>query len=153
MRLRYFVADGDRLRRTPQAVVEDLWTARRKATELKFPPGDELLIFTVLCDNDLHPKICYFLRLELTDGTITEASRRCALRAVQEGNLRNLDHPSVLYQLSGWPSDWQQQLAVALDVPARELNKIGIGGPLPISSILGLSLKESLRHFERALNG
>ncbi len=52
------------------------------------------------------------------------------------------------HQLYGWPDDWYQQLAVALDVPVVELRKVGIGGPLLMADLWGFSIERILQYFE-----
>lgn len=149
MRRRYFVLDlSNQLRKATQAVVEGLWTGQRMAADLPFPLDHELRILTVLCDDALEARGCYLLRLVLDDaGAITSESRRAACEAVQLNADWGLHHPAVQYHLEGWPRDWLRQLAVAFDVPPQALAQVGIGGPLPISEVVGISISESLRYF------
>jgi hypothetical protein len=63
---------------------------------------------------------------------------------------RRYDTPEAQQQFHGWPADWQRQLAVAVDVPAAELKKIGLGGPLLMSDLWGIPLDEVVHYFEEA---
>lgn len=168
MQLRYFVVDVDnQLIRVPQNVVEGWWKERRTvhANGVRLVPEDvfdtvayeddgpaELKLVTVLCDEDFLPKICYFLRLELCDDRVTDDSRQMAIEAVSESNQYNFDHSAVLHQLAAWPCDWQAQVAVAMDVPIDMVQKVGVGGPLPLADLLGLPMDKLLACFDEAFH-
>ena len=151
MQLRYFVIDEDsRLHRASKKVVEALWRGRCKAERLGCAMGDELRVITVVCDDRLQPRISFFLRVALKNGKPTNSSRIEAYEAMTHSSGRRYDHPAAKRQFEGWPSDWQHQLAVALDVPVAQLHKVGIGGPLPMSDVWGISLDKVLDYFELA---
>lgn len=150
MRLRYFVIDRwGKLRRVPQAALEGLWTGDRTAAALGCDLASDLRLVTLLCDEDLQPHACYLLRAGLEGGAITNDSKLQACEAVLENLADESSRAEIAYQLSGWPRDWRQQLAIAADVVPSELPAVGIGGPLLISSLLNLSVKSSLRYFDQ----
>lgn len=60
----------------------------------------------------------------------------------------DVDRSLIEYHASGWPRDWQVQLAVALDCPVKKLDKFALGGPLPVSDLMGVSVPQSLRFFK-----
>ncbi|GAF81962.1 unnamed protein product [marine sediment metagenome] len=96
------------------------------------------------------PVICFFAQLGLAEGAITESSKIEALKAMSERSEDRYEHPAAQRQLAGWPADWQRQLAVALDVPAAELKKIGLGGPLLMSELWGIPLETIIEYFDEA---
>lgn len=148
MRIRYFVVDTKhQLRRVSQALVEGAWAGRRDTRELAQLTGDDVRLITALCDEQLNPRIVFFMRMTLENGQITQASRELAYQTVT--NLATLhEHTSTCeYHTTGWPEDWQQQLAVALDTPAQAFDRFAIGGPLPVSDLMGISIREVLRYF------
>ena len=134
-----------------QDVMEDTWNGRATTEELPFAVADELRVVTVLCDEDsLAPKMCFFVRTELEKGLITDKSRYAAYDAMTQHNQRLYDVDDENGQFAGWPSDWQSQLAVALDVPAVEINRIGIGGPLLMADLWGFPIEKILEYFDDA---
>lgn len=153
MRLRYFVIDAQsQIRQVPQSTIEGIWRGAKTLADLNLEIGAELRVITALCDSSLNPRVVFFLRLALDNGAITPQSRQLAYQTVAsvissegEGNNRS----AFAYQIDGWPCDWQRQLAIALDTPAKSLTKIAIGGPLPVSDLMGVSVRESLRYFEK----
>lgn len=150
MRLRYFVVDRwGKLCRVPQAALEGLWTGQRPASALACDLGRDLRLVTLLCDDELQPHACYLLRASLAHDAITNESKLQACEAVLENLADEPARAEIAHQLSGWPRDWRQQLAVAADVVPSELPAVGIGGPLLISSLLNLSVKSSLRYFDQ----
>ncbi|MGL4464513.1 MAG: hypothetical protein ACRC1K_20365, partial [Planctomycetia bacterium] len=154
MRVRYFALDRrQQLWKASQAAVEGIWDGTRPPSDLGLDLGDRLALATVLCDDDLRPKVCYVLRLDVVDDAVTEDSRVLAYEAATEGNRRNLSHPSARRQSEGWPADWKHQLAVAIDAPLAALRRVGVGGPLPLADMLGVSRRDLLRYFEEALRG
>jgi hypothetical protein len=151
MQVRYFVVDaGRQLRRASRDEIERLWDGSATAAELSCAVADEFRLITVLCDDELEPVICYFLRLELENGRISDSSKIEAFEAVATRKRRRYDSPAARRQFTGWPEDWQTQLAVALDVPAAKLQKLGLGGPLLLSELWGIPLEKVLRYFEEA---
>lgn len=151
MQLHYFIVDQrEQLHKVPRDDVERLWRNEISAERLTIRLGDELRLVSVLCDEDLLPKISFFSRLRLRRGKITDESRIEAYEAMSTADRRRYDRPSAQRQFAGWPSDWQTQLAVALDVPVQQLRRIGLGGPLLMSDLWGISVEQILEYFEAA---
>lgn len=150
MFLRYLIVDSiGQFRLVDSSPVEDVWTGRRHADVLGHAIGDELRLVTVICtDEDLAPRKCFFLRAKLKDGRITDESRYDAYDSMTEHSRGTYDILAKDHQLDGWPDDWHQQLAVALDVPVVELRRIGIGGPLLMADLWGFSIERILQYFE-----
>lgn len=151
MRLSYFVVDrSGQLRRGSRQLVEALWHGDCTVAEMGVPINQTLRLITVLSDDDLLPIVVYFIRLDIEDGAITEDSRVDAFEAMTTRNRRRYDHSAAQRQFLGWPANWQTQLAVALDVPANDLNKLGVGGPLLLADLWGVPLEKVLSYFEDA---
>jgi hypothetical protein len=155
MFLRYLLVDSmGQFRLVDSSPVEDVWTGRRDSEALGHSIGDELRLVTVVCnDEDLAPRKCFFLRAKLKDGRITNESRYDAYDSMTEHSRGTYDILAEDHQLDGWPDDWHQQLAVALDVPVVELRRIGIGGPLLMADLWGFSIDRILQYFEEADKG
>lgn len=157
MQLRYFVIDKDgRLHKAYRATIERIWSGHRPANRLRCPLGDNLRIVTALCDENLIPQVIFLLRLGLSDGRVTDAARQLAymtVTSVMAKNGEDSEKSAFEYQVAGWPEDWQSQLAIALDTPVSALDRIAIGGPLPVSDLMGVSVKDSLQFFHRVING
>lgn len=154
MQLFYFVVDEDnQLRKASRHDVESLWRGECRADALEFRLGRRLRLITALCDENLVPVICYFAHLQLKEGTITEESKIDAFEAMSMQKRRRYDSPEARRQFRGWPADWQRQLAVALDIPADRLRKIGLGGPLLMSDLWGIPLEKVVSYFEEAHSG
>ena len=152
MLLRYFVADVDgQLRRVPAEAAEALWAGEADAGDLDVMLGGDLRLATVLVDEEtLDPVMTFFLAVDLHGGRISEESRVAALESITAGRGRRLSDPSQRRQFQGWPTDWRRQLAVALDVPAAGLTKLGLGGPLVLSDLWGVPLGTVMDYFEKA---
>ncbi len=151
MNVSYFVVDSDsQLDRVPCDLLEALWKGSETTEALDCELGEELRLITVLTDHNLEPVFCYFVRLDLKSGKITDDSRIEAFEAMTARHRRRKGHPAARRQLEGWPTDWRPQLAVALDVPAAQLSKIGLGGPLLMSELWGLPLEKVIEYFEDA---
>lgn len=151
MRLYYFIVDDDgQLRRTGRRLVEALWQGQCLVSELNLQLSETLRLVTVLCDDDFTPMVTYFVRLDLADGQITDESRIAAFEAMTIRGRHRDDHASAQKQFAGWPSDWQRQLAIALDVTPDCINKLGVGGPLLLSDLWGVPLAKVLAYFEEA---
>ena len=152
MLLRYFLVDIDnQFRLVSRHAVEDVWAGRRTVRVFDWEVGDELKIVSVLCDEEtLEPKMCFFLRTDLEDLEITDESRFQAYDAMTRHNKRRYDTGSANHQMAEWPHDWQQQLAVALDVPAMDLKRVGVGGPLLMADLWGYTIDRILDYFEEA---
>lgn len=152
MNLRYFVIDVDgQLRRVPTAAAEAVWAGQADAGELDVMLGSELKLVSALIDEDLNPVMIFFLRVDLDRGAITEESRLAALEAITAGQGRRLADQRQRRQFEGWPDDWRRQLAVALDTPAASFTKLGLGGPLVLSDLWGVSLDTVMAYFEKAV--
>ncbi|MEW4531410.1 hypothetical protein [Maioricimonas sp. JC845] len=147
----HFVADeaGTFHRVLPESV-EAVWAGEEPVSSLPVPIGGELRLAFVLCDADQQPAMTFFLRLQVCDDAIDRDSRIAALRALTEHQGRRYDSPDARYQLEGWPTDWRTQLAVALDVPARQFRRLGIGGPLLMSELWGVPVEQIVAYFESA---
>jgi hypothetical protein len=154
MQLCYFVLDcRGTLHRVPRQAVEGLWRSEHAAGVLDVPLAEELRLITVLVDENLLPVVCYFVRFRLKGGLITAESRHEAYDAMTARHQRRYDHPAAQRQFKGWPADWQRQLAVALDVPAALLKKLGLGGPLLMSDLWGIPIDRVVQYFEEAAGG
>jgi len=150
----YYVVDhNSQLQRVPCDRLEALWKGDVAIDALECIVDDELRLITVLSDDYLEPVYCYFVRLELKSGKITDESRIEAFEAMTARHRRRKGHPAARRQLEGWPTDWRPQLAVALDVPVAQLSKIGLGGPLLMSELWGLPLEKVIEYFEDANEG
>ena len=151
MTLRYFVVDVDgQLVRVPTAAAEAVWGGQADAGDLDVILGSELKLISSLIDEDLNPVMTFFLRVDLDRGAITEESRMALLEAITADHGRRLSDPRQRRQFEGWPDDWRRQLAVALDVPAAQLVKLGIGGPLILSDLWDVPLSTVMAYFEKA---
>ena len=152
MLLNYFVVDTDhQLRRVERELVEEVWCGARSTDELGHDIGDQLRVVSVLSDDaDLQPQICFFVRAEVRDGSVTDQSRIDAYEAMTVHQKRAEDTFPDSEQFEGWPDDWQRQLAIALDVPAIQLQRVGVGGPLLMSDLWGYPIDRILEYFEEA---
>ncbi len=149
MHLSYYVVDENKqFCRASRDVIERLWERGATVDELDCILADELRLVTVVSDDELQPVLCYFVRLDLREGAITARAKIDAFEAMTQRSRSQYDHPKAQHQLKGWPPDWQKQLAVALDVPASELRKIGVGGPLLMSKLWGIPLEQVIEYFE-----
>ncbi len=115
-----------------------------------FHPGSgrELALVTVVCDDDLMPENAYLLRLPLTEGTFTTEDR-LVLKAFTRPDCVTPDE-AVRHHLTGWPRDLLEQLAVALDVPVRGLDKVlDVGGPVVVAALSGVTVGRAVRDADR----
>jgi len=146
MKLRYLVADEKgRLRLVSQSAIAALWDGARRADKLQCPNGNELRLISVVCDNNLTPLRVYVLRLPLEDGWFTLPS----LLTLAAFSRRDCVTASELLQhhTAGWPADFYRQLAVALDVPLRDLAvPLGVGGPLLVAAARRVRPEQALRY-------
>jgi hypothetical protein len=150
MQINYFVFDTDhQLHRVPRELVEEFWNGRLGAQRLPCLVGDQLRLISVLVDDEtLMPLLVFFLRTDVEQGEITDDSRFMAYEATVRHLRRRYDSDAARSQMMGWPSTWRRQLAVALDVVPDELRRIGIGGPLLMSDLWGISIERVLDYFE-----
>ncbi|MBW3540859.1 MAG: hypothetical protein KY476_11360 [Planctomycetes bacterium] len=151
MDLAYFVFDADGvLHRVRPNRIEAVWKGRSPAEAVGVRLDDELRLISALRDERLMPVVCYFVRLELEDGYITDDSRCDAYEAMTARNRRRYDHPAARRQFEGWPADWPRQLAVALDVAVDKLRRLGLGGPLLMADLWGIPIAKVVQYFEEA---
>lgn len=146
MKMRYFVVNASgQLRKAPRRLVEQLWDGTRKADALDCPLSNELRLISVVCDSELMPRKLYVLRLPLSGGAFTEESY-LTLRLFTRSDCVT---PRELMQhhMQGWPANFFQQMAIALDVPIARLHvPLGVGGPLFLAAALRLTPREAVRH-------
>jgi len=152
MHVIYLVVDGDdQFIKIQQALAEDIWNGRTTTTDNNIQLKDELKMVSVLCDDEsLEPRMCFFVKLELDSGAITNRSRFAAYDAMSHHLRQRFDADAASEQLIGWPTDWQRQLAIALDVPPKRLCNVGIGGPLLMADLWGIPIDRILEYFEEA---
>jgi hypothetical protein len=171
LRCRYFAFDRhDRLRRVHRRLVEaawdnaGLWCPDMPSDPLGDPAvkdrlvgadlrrltgGDGLRLVTVLLDRKGRLKRHYYLRVPLDeDGDIVRGTRALCMQA--QIDLRRFRSSPALQQMvgsNGWPSDFYQQLAVAIDVPVREVDARfgGLGGPLGLAAALNIGIEHAVK--------
>ena len=144
----YYVADSDdQFRRVETESVEALWEGQESTRVLGCDPGDVLRLISVLIDDDLNPLVIFFMRLDLDEGEITAESRLEAYDAVTTRGPK-FANPAAQKQFLGWPSDWPRQLAIALDTPLANLNRIALGGPLLMSDLWGVPVDKVVEYFD-----
>lgn len=144
----YFVADSDdQFRRVTNDAVESLWDGQEDIRVLGCDPGDSLRLISVLIDDDLNPLVIFFMRLDVDCGEITPESRLEAYDAVTTRGSK-FTNPAAQKQFLGWPSDWPRQLAIALDTPLANLNRIALGGPLLMSDLWGVTVDKVVEYFD-----
>ncbi len=148
MEIRYLVADADdQLQLVANEQIEALWADELPTWELHLDLGGELRLITVVRDEDMNPKICFFARIELHGGRLEPESRRRACRLLGR-RMHVSQSPEMRRHFAGWPSDWVTQLAVALDAPPESIARVGLGGPLLMSTVWGVSMNKVLEYFE-----
>ena len=152
MHVIYLVVDcDDQFIRIDQSKAEDIWNGKYNTNDGELDLGDELRLVSALCDDEtLDPRMCFFVRLELESGAITNRSRFAAYDAMSHHLRQRFDADAASEQLVGWPADWQRQLAIALDVPPKRLCNVGIGGPLLMADLWGIPIDKILEYFEEA---
>jgi hypothetical protein len=162
MRARYFlVEESGELRKAAQAAVEGAWQGHRPLDDISGTRN--LGIVTVLCDDSYRPLQCFMARVRVVDGRITDESRDQACHAwfllrppleipgtppAPRDDPRL--HPSVLFQVSGWPPTdrLRRQLAVALDVPLELVpDDLYIGGPLIAAVQVAITIRQAMTYF------
>lgn len=146
MKLRYFIVDHrGQLLKVRKARVEALWRGQVSAEELGSLAKNELKLVSVLCDKRLLPRKVFLLRLPLTDGYFTRESY-LTLRIF---SMPDCVTPAevVQHHTDGWPHDFFRQLAIALDVPRKQLEvPVGVGGPLLMAAALRVSPRQAVRY-------
>ncbi|MAT16102.1 MAG: hypothetical protein CMJ46_12635 [Planctomyces sp.] len=148
MHIVYHLVDRDnQLTRISPELIEKFWEQNGGVPEIAQMVDDRLQLITSLLEENLDPVIHYLLDVELTHGWIDAESKMQAYQALSHQRAETrFEELQVL--LDKWPMDWPTQLAVALDVPVANLNKIGLGGPLPMCDLWGISQEKLLEYFE-----
>lgn len=146
MKLRYlFVDHHGQLVKIRRSFVEALWRGELEAAELGGLDQSELRLVSVLCDDRLLPQKIFLLRLPLSEGRFTKANY-LTLRVFTMRDCVTA-REVIQHHTDGWPVDFFRQLAVALDVPLRDLEvPLGIGGPLLMAAALRTSPKRAVRY-------
>lgn len=125
--------------------MQALWRGRVRADTLGCPIGQEVRLVSVVCDHCLLPKRVYLLRLPLTEGRFTAENYRTLHLFSQPDCVTPRE--ATDHHIEGWPGDFFQQLAVALDVPVAGLDvPLGIGGPLFLAAAMRVSPRQALRY-------
>jgi|GEM_PF-3419458 len=149
MRLDYYIVDEQgQFQRSSRNDVETLWKGNCHIGKINERLSEDLRIATVVRDEQLHPVMCFFLKLKLADGQITDESKLEVYEAITTRKKDRYDHSASQRQFEGWPKNWRSQLAVALDVPVAELHRVALGGPLPLSDLWGMSVDKIVEYFE-----
>ncbi|MBX9678919.1 MAG: hypothetical protein K2X38_09140 [Gemmataceae bacterium] len=146
MKMRYLIVDAEgQLALVRRRQVERLWRGRLKAQDLGSSQRNELRLISVLCDEQFLPKRIYLLRLPLTGGRFT----RLNYRILRVFSMPECVTPkeTATHHTTGWPNDFYKQLAVALDVPVKQLQvPMGVGGPLLMAAAMRVTPSEALRY-------
>ena len=147
MKLRSLLVDHHgQLVKVRRLRLESLWRGELDASKLGALDPGELRLVSVLCDDRLLPRKIFLLRLPLTDGRFTKANY-LTLRIFTMPDFVTA-RELIQHHTEGWPVDFFQQLAVALDVPRRDLEvPLGIGGPLLLAAAKRLTPKQAVRYF------
>jgi hypothetical protein len=156
MKLRFFFIESNTVQRAAQSRVLAAWE-RRKPWDQSTGTQD-LKLITAVCDDNLHPVHVYLLKLSLEDGWISEQSRQNSVKLIiaQErwggGNKKQRAAwiAELRQHVQDMPPDWGNQLAAALDVPVYELVNANhtVGGPLPVSLQMDISVQELLLYYD-----
>lgn len=158
LRLNYFVVDGDdNLWRISASAFDRLWHDSSAVSELESDGvpvrvGDELRLLTVLSDSNWQPIVTFLLRARVRNDRLLVADRYHLYRTLAGHGDGSVESELVKYHLSGWPIDWQRQVAVAMDVPASQFKRVSIGGPVVMADLWGMPLTNVMSHFEKSLN-
>ena len=155
MKLRFFFADADdKVQRADQRRVLAAWKRKKPWDDSTAAHG--LRLVTVV-DDAAGPVHIYLLLLLLEDGWIREESRRESVQFIVAeerwgGGTRKQKAAwirALKAHYQAMPSNLADQLAGALDIPVHKLVKVplGIGGPLPVSLQMGVSVGELLQYF------
>lgn len=147
MKLRYyFVDDQGTLNKARRADVEQLWEGGNTEA-FGSPSGNELRLVSVVCDSKLIPQKIYLLRLPLTEGRFTQEN----YLTLQIFTMPDCVTPQEVarHHGGGWPADLLRQLAIASDVPLKQLQvPVRIGGPLLLAAALRVTPTEALRYLK-----
>ena len=157
LRLNYFAVDRrDRIWRISAKSFEDIWRDSADTADLQSDGeavelDSRLRVLTVLSDANWCPLVTFLLRGTLRDGRLLTADRYRLYRTLSGHRQTELEGRLIREQLSGWPADWQSQLAVAMDTPVGAFGKVSIGGPLVMADLWDMSVGSVLQHFEGTL--
>jgi hypothetical protein len=145
MKLRYFIVDQEgRVARVRRSQVEALWHGDIPAELLGSSSLTELRLVSVICDAKLRPRRIYLLRLPLSDGEFRKENY-LTLKIFSRSDCVT-PREVIRHHTQGWPRDFYPQLAIALDVPRRDLEvPLGIGGPLLMAAAMSVTPKQALR--------
>ena len=149
MKIRHFVLDSHaQVRKLGRQAVHEVLSGRLNARALNAGLSRELRLVTAVCHEDLTPHGVFLLRVRLTDGVFTPDDRM-VLRAFAEPGCVT-ESEAVRYHLTGWPSDLLKQLAVAMDVPAADVEAtLDVGGPALVAAVTGVSVGRVMRDADR----
>ena len=148
MKLRYFIVDrAGQLSVVRRAQVEALWDGDIPAELLGSESLTELRLVSVICDAKLRPRKIYLLRLPLSDGEFRKENY-LTLKIFSRSDCVT-PREVIRHHTGGWPQDFFSQLAVALDIPRRDLEvPLGIGGPLLMAAAMSVTPKQALRYLK-----
>jgi hypothetical protein len=148
MKLRYLIVDlAGQLTLVPRAQVEALWNGDIPAELLGSDSLTELRLVSVIADAKLRPRKIYLLRLPLSDGEFRRENY-LTLKIFSRSDCVT-PREVIRHHTDGWPNDFFPQLAVALDVPRRDLDvPLGIGGPLLMAAAMSLTPKQAIRYLK-----
>ena len=147
MKVRYYTLEDKKLKRAAQSKIEAAWfkgSAWDDSTDSR-----PLRIVTVTTTDEGEPVICHFTRVTVSDGHFTDKSISAAVDAMLTLAIpeqSEKDKKKIALQVEGWPRDWRQQLAVAMDTPIAKLESFGIGGPLTLATSMDMSVRDVIRH-------
>ena len=158
MKVKFFYIESERVRLVAQSRMLGAWERRRRWDNSQGTV--ELRLVTVICDDDLRPAYIYLLTLALQNGWITEGSRQDAVSfIIDESRWGGGDRKqraawlaTLKTHLQNLPQKFGRQLAAALDVPLSDVIQapLAVGGPLPVSLQMGISVNELLRYIDPA---
>lgn len=148
MKLRYLIVDQDgQLVLTRRALVEALWNGDIPANVLGSRCLSELRLVSVIADAKLRPRKIYLLRLPLSNGEFRKENY-LTLKIFSRSDCVT-PREVVQHHTGGWPKDFFTQLAVALDIPRRDLEvPLGIGGPLLMAAAMSVSPTQAMRYLK-----
>lgn len=146
MKMRYYIVDHrGQLRKVRKSAVESLWEGNCRAEALGGREDNELRLVSVVCDTNLLPQKIFLLRVPLTQGKFTQEN----YLTLQIFTMPECVTPREVAQHhgGGWPNDLLPQLAVAADVPLKQLKvPVRIGGPLLLAAALKVTPSQAVRY-------
>ena len=148
MKLRYLIVDqAGQLVLTPRAHINALWNGDIPADLLGSESLTELRLVSVITDAKLRPRKIYLLRVPLSKGEFRKENY-LTLKIFTRSDCVT-PREVVQHHTEGWPKDFFEQLAVALDVPRRDLSiPLGIGGPLLTAAAMSVTPKQAMRYLK-----